>query len=555
MPKYQAAEYLRLSYTDDKSGESDSIQNQKRLIADYLTGHPEIELVSTRIDDGYSGVVFDRPSFQAMMDDVMAGKINCVIVKDLSRLGREYIETGRYLRRLFPAYGVRFIAINDDIDTANEHNGDDLIVSVKNLVNDTYCRDISVKTRSALQVKRKNGDYVGACPVYGYQKASDNKNRLVIDEDAARVVREIYRRRINGASAQKISDELNERGILSPLAYKIARGLPHPTGGYADSADAKWSAQAVIRVLQDETYTGTLVQGRQGTHNHKIKELIDKPFDEWVRVENAHEAIIPKRDFDLVQRISRLDTRTTPDGEGVYLFSGMLICGCCGARMSRKTNRRGKKTYIYYYCRTGKKNGCDNAVMVLEDDLTECVLASAQAHIKSVVSLSELLDSINEEKINNDVIEGYKAQIADNEAKLEKAMMIKATLYESFIDGNLSKVEYKDHKDRFTAQAEQARKAVKLLREEMERTMNNFTDRLKWTQHFKEFASMNELDRRAVITLIEAIEVIDKENLRIKFRYKLEYEAALKLLAERRAAPLPLLALYPALAASLKEAV
>lgn len=555
MPKYQAAEYLRLSYTDDKSGESDSIQNQKRLIADYLTGHPEIELVSTRIDDGYSGVVFDRPSFQAMMDDVMAGKINCVIVKDLSRLGREYIETGRYLRRLFPAYGVRFIAINDDIDTANEHNGDDLIVSVKNLVNDTYCRDISVKTRSALQVKRKNGDYVGACPVYGYQKAPDNKNRLVIDEDAARVVREIYRRRINGASAQKISDELNERGILSPLAYKIARGLPHPTGGYADSADAKWSAQAVIRVLQDETYTGTLVQGRQGTHNHKIKELIDKPFDEWVRVEDAHEAIIPKRDFDLVQRISRLDTRTTPDGEGVYLFSGMLICGCCGARMSRKTNRRGKKAYIYYYCRTGKKNGCDNAVMVREDDLTECVLASAQAHIKSVVSISELLDSINEEKINKDVIEGYKAQIADNEAKLEKAMMIKATLYESFIDGNLSKVEYKDHKDRFTAQAEQARKAVKLLREEMERTLNNSADRLKWTQHFKEFASMKELDRRAVITLIEAIEVIDKENLRIRFRYKLEYEAALKLLAERKAAPLPLLALHPALAASLKEAV
>ena len=555
MPKYQAAEYLRLSYTDDKSGESDSIQNQKRLIADYLTGHPEIELVSTRIDDGYSGVVFDRPSFQAMMDDVMAGTINCVIVKDLSRLGREYIETGRYLRRLFPAYGVRFIAINDDIDTANEHNGDDLIVSVKNLVNDTYCRDISVKTRSALQVKRKNGDYVGACPVYGYRKAPDNKNQLVIDPDAARVVREIYRRRVNGASAQRISEELNERGVLSPLAYKVARGLPHPTNGYADSADAKWSAQAVIRILQDETYTGTLVQGRQGTHNHKIKQLIDKPFDEWVRVEDVHEAIIPKREFDLVQKISRLDTRTTPDGGGVYLFSGMLICGCCGARMSRKTNRRGDKTYIYYYCRTGKKNGCDNAVMVREDDLTACVLASTQAHIRSVVSLGELLDSINEEQINKDVIEGYKAQIADNEAKLEKAMMIKSTLYESFIDGNLTKAEYKDHKDRFTRQAEQARKAVKLLREEMERTVNNSADRLKWTQHFKEFSAMTELDRRSVITLIEAIEVIDKENLRIRFRYKLEYEAALKLLTERKAAPLPLLALHPALAAAIKEAV
>ena len=213
MPKYQAAEYLRLSYTDDKSSESDSIQNQKRLIADWLTGHPDIELVSTRIDDGYSGILFDRPDFQRMMDDIMAGRINCVIVKDLSRLGREYIETGRYLRQLFPSYGVRFIAINDDIDTANEHSGDDLIVGVKNLVNDTYCRDISVKTRTALMVKRKNGDYVGACPVYGYQKAPDNKNRLVIDNDAARVVRDIFRRRINGVSARKIADDLNEHGL------------------------------------------------------------------------------------------------------------------------------------------------------------------------------------------------------------------------------------------------------------------------------------------------------------------------------------------------------
>ena len=223
--------------------------------------------------------------------------------------------------------------------------------------------------------------------------------------------------------------------------------------------------------------------------------------------------------------------------------------------MSRKTNRRGNKEYIYYYCRTGKKNGCENGVMVREDDLTECVLASAQAHIKSVVSLGELLDSINEEQINRDVIEGYRTQIADNEAKLQKAMRMKATLYESFIDGDLSKDEYKDHKDYFTAQADEARKAVKLLREDMELAQHNTTDRLKWTQHFKEFASMTELDRRSVIALIESIEIIGKEDLRIKFRYGLEYEAALKLLAERKAAPFPLLALHPSLIAITKEAV
>ena len=170
MPQYQATAYLRLSYTDDRSVESDSIANQKKLIEDFAAAHPDIEVISERVDDGYSGVLFDRPAFQEMMNDIITGKVNCVIVKDLSRLGREYIETGRYLRQVFPAYGVRFIAVNDGIDTANEQSGDDLQISLKNLLNDTYCRDISVKTRSALLTKRQNGDYVGACPIYGYRK-------------------------------------------------------------------------------------------------------------------------------------------------------------------------------------------------------------------------------------------------------------------------------------------------------------------------------------------------------------------------------------------------
>ena len=253
-PQYRADGYLRLSYTADGSTESDSIANQRKLIQDFVSGQPDIELVSERVDDGYSGVLFDRPAFQEMMNDIVSGKINCVIVKDLSRLGREYIETGRYLRQIFPAYGVRFISVNDGIDTANEQNGDDLHITLKNLLNDTYSRDISVKTRSALLTKRQNGDYVGSCPIYGYRKDPENKNHLIIDEYPARVVRDIYRRRIDGASAKHIAEELNRLGVLSPMAYKDSRGLPHPTGGFADVPDAKWSARAVIRILQEETY-------------------------------------------------------------------------------------------------------------------------------------------------------------------------------------------------------------------------------------------------------------------------------------------------------------
>ena len=309
MQVYKAIKYIRLSYTDDKSVESDSVANQRRLIDDFIARHPEIEVVAEKIDDGYSGVLFDRPAFQEMMRMIEQGEANCVIVKDLSRLGREYIETGRYMRRVFPAYGVRFIAINDNVDTENDA-ADDLTVSVKNIMNEAYCRDISVKTRSALDVKRRSGDFVGAFTIYGYVKTGDKHKSLEVDEYAAGVVRDIFRKRLEGFSASHIADELNRMGILSPLAYKRNHGMPHAKGGYTDRKDCKWSATTIIRILKDETYTGTLVQGKQTTPHFKLKEREDKPSSEWIRVEGTHEAIIQKHDFDLIQRLRRIDTRT-----------------------------------------------------------------------------------------------------------------------------------------------------------------------------------------------------------------------------------------------------
>ena len=210
MEVYKAIKYIRLSYTNDKTVESDSVANQRRLIDDFIDKHSEIEAVAEKIDDGYSGVLFDRPAFQEMMDMIKRGEANCVIVKDLSRLGREYIETGRYMRRVFPAYGVRFIAINDNVDTVNDA-ADDLTVSVKNIMNEAYCRDISVKTRSALDVKRRNGDFVGAFPVYGYFKTGEQHKSLEIDPYAADVVRAIFRKRLDGYSALNIANELNRK--------------------------------------------------------------------------------------------------------------------------------------------------------------------------------------------------------------------------------------------------------------------------------------------------------------------------------------------------------
>lgn len=538
MPKYKAASYIRLSYTDDRSNESDSVSNQRRLIENFVQKNPDIEIVSEKIDDGYSGILFDRPAFKEMMQQITDGEINCVIVKDLSRLGREYIETGRYLRRVFPAYGVRFIAINDNIDTAHENCGDDLAVSVKNIMNEAYCRDISIKTRSSLDVKRRNGDFVGAFPVYGYMKSPENKNQLVPDPYASRVVRDIYRMRLDGSSAARIANELNQLHILSPLAYKKNNGFPYAKGGWADKEDCQWSAHTILRILQDETYTGCLVQGKQGTPHYKLKELEQRPSSEWIRVKDAHEAIISRHDFDLIQRIRNLDTRTAPDKSAVYLFSGILICSCCGGRMTRKTNRVNGKEYHYYYCPTGKKHGCHNPVMIKESTLVDCVLECLKGYIRNVAGLEEILSGIDQNKINQELANQYAAQIAQSEQLLEKNMSYKSMLYENLVSGLITKEDFVSLKSKYTRDEARIREGIQQMKIKLEDVMENRSERLRWISRFTQFSNLTELDRRVVVQLIQAIRVVGKKELDIRFNYEDEYKQAMQMLAmqeERRA--------------------
>ena len=534
MPKFKATAYIRLSYTDDHSKESDSVDNQRKLIENFVSQNPDIEIVCEKIDDGYSGIIFDRPAFKEMMQLVTDGSINCVIVKDLSRLGREYIETGRYLRRIFPTYGVRFIAITDNIDTAHENGSDDLTVSVKNIMNEAYCRDISIKTRTALEVKRRNGDFVGAFTVYGYMRSEENKNQLVPDPYASRVVQDIFRMRLDGSSASKIASELNRLGILSPLAYKKNNGLPYAKKGYADKDNCKWSATTIIRILQDEIYTGTLVQGKQGTPHYKIKQMEQRPSSEWIRVQNAHQALVQKQDFELVQRISNLDTRTAPQKDSVYLFSGVLICGCCGGRMTRKTNRSNGKEYHYYYCPTGKKNGCNHAVMLKEDDLIECVRENLKAYIDNVVSLDALLQGIDQETINQTMVKEYTDHITDNERRLEQTLEFKDRLYENLVSGALTREEYASYKANYTRQAEQIRASIQALKDKLNDVLENKSERNRWISHFTEFSSLETLDRKAIVHFIKSIRVVGKKELDITFNFQDEYEKAVQLLRQAR---------------------
>jgi DNA invertase Pin-like site-specific DNA recombinase len=527
--KYNAGNYIRKSYTDDKSKESETVVNQRSIINNYIESQSDIEAVREYVDDGVSGVIFDRPAFKAMMADIEAGEINCVIVKDLSRFGRDFYETGRHLRQIFPAYGVRFIALGDNIDTLNDE-ADNIVVSVKSAINDAYSRDISKKIRSALNAKRENGEYVGSCPIYGYKKDTENHNLLVVDEYPASIVRDIFRKKIDGLSALKIADYLNNLGILSPLEYKKDRGLPHPKGGYADVDDAKWSPKTVIRILSDETYTGMLAQGRQGSLNYKLKNIVNKPESEWIRIEGAHKEIVSKHDFDLAKKIMRLDTRAAPGSDTVYMFSGVLICNSCGARMTRKTVPYKKEKYHYYYCPTTKKRGCEKAVNLKESELAECVLENLKAYVANIASVDNIIANSDSQRIADAIVQQHTLQIAENERKIEKCRNFKSTLYENMINGLISQDDYKMLKIKYINDESDLQGAISALKQKIDDVLVGRGERLRWMEHFKQFNGLTEIDRRTVISLIKSIRIINKKELLITFNYHDEYKKALALI-------------------------
>ncbi|MCL2053347.1 MAG: recombinase family protein [Oscillospiraceae bacterium] len=301
-----------------------------------------------------------------MMEEIKAGKINCVIVKDLSRFGRDFGESGKYIEHVFPFLGVRFISANDGYDSLNKKDrNSDLVVPVLNLINDAYCRDISVKIRSQLETKRKKGDFIGAFAVYGYVRDMNNRNKLVVDEAAADIVKLIFRWKLDGMSALAISDKLNKMGVLSPYEYKKSLGLNY-SAPFAKSSRTLWSAVAVFRILKDETYLGVMVQGKCSTPNHKVKKRFIKPEADWARVGGTHEEITTLDDFNLAARLMESDTRTSPGAETVYPFSGMAKCGLCGENMIRKTVKSNGKSYVYYVCCRSCKG-----VRIAEKDLTQ----------------------------------------------------------------------------------------------------------------------------------------------------------------------------------------
>lgn len=333
-PIFEAALYLRLSKDrlNELTGQSDSIANQEALLRAFLEKYPEIHIRRVFKDDGWTGTNFDRPEFQKMMGMIYDGEINCVVVKDLSRLGRNHTETGKYISRIFPAFGVRFIAVNDNVDTFQQSDDfDNIIIPFKDLLNDSYSRDISIKVRSTLETKRRQGLFVGGRVRFGYMRDPKNKNRLIIDEEAAIVVRKIFQWTIDGMGNSMIARKLNEMKFPAPQEYyELRRAGKKPI-----AEKPGWYPIAINRILRDETYIGVMTQGKVTTPNYKIKKVIRKPPEEVARIEHAFEPIIMESDFQLVQRIITLDARAAPTETYVFPLCGLLFCGDCGGPMLR----------------------------------------------------------------------------------------------------------------------------------------------------------------------------------------------------------------------------
>lgn len=515
---YNACIYARLSRDDGDKLESDSITNQKALIRDFLSKHPEIHMVSEKTDDGYSGVNFDRPAFQEMMDEIRSGKVNCVVVKDLSRFGRNYIEAGNYIERVFPFMGVRFIAINDSYDSLDKNQSDSLIIPFKNLINDAYCKDISVKIRSQLEIKRKKGQFIGAFAVYGYLKDEEDHNRLVIDTYASEVVRAIFKWKLEGMSQGRIADKLNMQGVLCPMEYKISLGMKVQTN-FRVHKKAMWSPVSVTRILTNEIYTGVLVQGKSGTPNYKVKKVMPKDEEEWIRVEDSHPAIVTKRNFDTVQRIMQRDIRIAPAEETVYPFSVYLKCADCGQNMVRKHYTAGDKEYTYFICSTRKtKKGCSTH-SIDEETLMASVLNAVKSHIDMVLEAEQLLEMVESLPENQQNVFNYDAQIVKLKEEIERNKNFKLKLYENLQEGMIGQDEYFLFKKSYAMKIQEAEQAIAAIEAEREQMVNNNREQLSWTEVFKQYQNITEVTRNVVVDLIDHIEILEGKGIHVVFRY------------------------------------
>jgi len=505
--KFYAALYIRLSREDGDGTDSNSVINQRALLTSYAENIPEIINFREFVDDGYTGTDFNRPAFEALMQEVEEGSINCVIVKDLSRLGRNYIELGRLTEIVFPQKKVRFIAINDGIDSYRTgETASSIIVPFKNLLNDEYSRDISVKIRSALDTRRKSGAFIGAFASYGYKKDPSNHGKIIIDPEPAEIVQRIFRLYTEGIGKHTIARMLNAEGVLSPAAYKRKTNPTyHPPNG---SEASLWSFSSVDRILKNRIYTGEMVQGKTKMLSHRIHTPIKQEEDNWIIVSNTHEAIISKETFQSAASIGQVKTRADQGGS-THVLSGLVRCGSCGRSLNRRTITQTYGTYHYYFCPTYRqaKDACTKHSVRVE--LVEhAVLGALRQEISRAADLSALHEKYKNRTIASSCVNRQTAL----KKEIEKLNTLKKSVYEDWKMGDLTREEYLDYKTDYIHKIETLTIQLENLKQQPEKIN-------PWILRLSELENLTELNRELVISLIDEITVYSETHIRILFKF------------------------------------
>ncbi len=512
--------------------ESNSIMNQRKLIQEFISGSEDIIFVEEFFDDGFTGTNFDRPSFKRLMNEVRNGRINCVIVKDLSRFGRNYIEVGNYLEKIFPFMGIRFISVVDSLDSfVNPGQMNTVVVPFKNMLNDAYCQDVSNKVRHALDDRRRSGKFVGSFCAYGFIKDKEHKGELLVDRTVSQVIQNIYQWFLEGEPVLAIARKLNDMGVLTPMEYKKQSGSNYRNPYCEVEGTAVWGYTSVKKILTNRMYCGDLVQGMKRMASYKIKKALTVPKDEWIICENHHEAIVSREDFDRVQQIFDASERQTVKKSESSLLAGFMRCADCGMAMSY-CNNHGHRYYICSkYARATKRLCTRHSVRV--EHIEKAVLEAIRAQIAIAVEVDALFQALEKDAVTQRQSDRLKELICRKENEIRGLTRNKEDLYMDWKDEILSREEYISMKQNYDEKIDSAQKEIQVLnakaeeqREIEEVCYNDFV--LSFIKH----RNIEYLTREVLLELIDTIYVHEDKRISIKFRFRDELAKCREILGQ-----------------------
>lgn len=512
---YKVAIYIRLSKEDGSIGESESITNQRSLLNGFAEKH-RLNIIDEFIDDGVSGTSFDRPNFNRLIEAILSKKINMVVTKDLSRLGRDYIQTGYYLEKFFPENRVRYISLLDGIDTGtNNYNND--ITPFKAIMNDMYAKDISQKIRSVKEDKQKKGQFIGGKAAYGYMKSPTEKNRIIIDEEAANVVRRMFELAASGVSCYEIAVMLNREKVTSPAEY--AGIMPNTKGMYK----GLWSAERVTFMLQNEVYIGNMVQGRSKKINYKSEKTLRIPQSDWIVVENTHEPIIDRDTFDSVQTLinKRRSTRTRTHN---YLLKGLVHCHECGYLLSVINRKLARGEVLYFMCRTYQRFPSEKKCTVHYahvEVITNAVFDRVREVCERFLNPAEMQNIAKLEIAKCEAESKLENEIKETASKIEFLTGKLDQVYNDKLYGILSPEDFERIYAKLKEDRENLAGKLKILKYKSENKVDNHEKAKELAERFiSEIGANKEL----VFSLIERIELTQDKQIMIYWTFsELEY--------------------------------